>query len=1118
MVFLIYELFKKWEMERGGGKTMKKTKSIFALLLIVTLLLGVSVAAYATVFSDTANHWAKDPVDRWSGYGVIQGYENLFRPNDSITRGEVAVILDRVMAYWEKAENTFSDLDTNFYTDAILRANAAGVMQGDGDNIYPKDPISREEAAVMIGRALGVKESTTASTFSDNSAVSSWAAGFISAMQQKGYIQGDGENTQFRPKDNITRAELVKMLDNIVKGFYYEAGTYTGDVAGTVVVNCGDVTLEDMVIEGDLILAEGVNKGKITLDNVTVKGEIINRGEAEIIEVESSGSSGGGASLGGGSSTRSLKVEDVDAILRNVLRVTMPQQDGLTFSFGRDGELVEIEPLSYSEKDGAYLFRTDDLTPRVDYTLQISKKGFKTYTNNNIQFYLPPSVSIQQSTWTHDDSVNGQALNDFMAQLWEEDVLMVISAAEIPDISQEISQFLPQILPGYEVPILVIDKEKFNAIDYPEGIGLDDAHWSIPVTLTFNPNVLPAADANLTTGQGWDDVYEYQFWIGLKDQTVGSITFVEIPMADGSTTIFGIIVGGAYAEVAQPQWTATTDNAAEVNALMDQLWQEERSAFASYGDVTLEIYTDYIPSDLGEKLSAWWGDTGSLSVPVKVTLPDGAEPAAGAPLVKDPNWDNSYLFWLGLADQTPGTTTIIEIPLADGSFCAFQIKVYDKNADYTTVIPTQPVWSVETPNAAAMNDLMSALWAADTGIFTVLSADALYPNDLMVDLDNLTPAMILQIQTYYDNTGRLGLPIALSFPAGKTPAAAAPVTKDPNWNDAYIYWLNVGELPNDDDVEVEIPMTDGSVEHFWYSVSGVENLYQALTAQQAVATGFSNNAEINALMADLWDSGVFQFISVDDLPSWYDETDGALLLIDLAQITDDMANKVAAWWDAEHMSVPVALTFPAGTPLTTEGAIGDGDKVAKVEAWNDDFLFWIGLKDQTADSETTYRIHLDNGTTAVLNIAVIDSGAEPVEPIDAILSQPTWTGASANADETNALIEKLWTPIEEDGYGIFSFEEDSYTLTIDLANRDEAVAAINAIFHTNGSIPVQLDLPADAIPLEIAKDLNWGEAYLYWIGLNDQTAGDEGTVSLPLTNDNEANFEVIVIDSSAVQN
>lgn len=81
---------------------MKKKKSIFALLLIVTLLLGVSVAAYATVFSDIANHWAKDPVDRWSDYGVIQGYENLFRPNDSITRGEVAVILDRVMAYWEK--------------------------------------------------------------------------------------------------------------------------------------------------------------------------------------------------------------------------------------------------------------------------------------------------------------------------------------------------------------------------------------------------------------------------------------------------------------------------------------------------------------------------------------------------------------------------------------------------------------------------------------------------------------------------------------------------------------------------------------------------------------------------------------------------------------------------------------------------------------------------------------------------------------------------------------------------------------------------------------------------------------------------------------------------------
>ena len=60
---------------------------------------------------------------------VLNGYNGNFRPDDSITRGEMAAILNRIMQYSEISSNTFADLDNNaWYTDAILRANAAGVM------------------------------------------------------------------------------------------------------------------------------------------------------------------------------------------------------------------------------------------------------------------------------------------------------------------------------------------------------------------------------------------------------------------------------------------------------------------------------------------------------------------------------------------------------------------------------------------------------------------------------------------------------------------------------------------------------------------------------------------------------------------------------------------------------------------------------------------------------------------------------------------------------------------------------------------------------------------------------------------------------------------------------
>jgi hypothetical protein len=78
----------------------------------------------------------------------------------------------------------------------------------------------------MLGRAFAVKESTTGTaTFSDAASISFWAKGYVTAMEAKGYIKGSGNS--FRPKANITRAEIVTIIDNAVKAYYKDAGTYT---------------------------------------------------------------------------------------------------------------------------------------------------------------------------------------------------------------------------------------------------------------------------------------------------------------------------------------------------------------------------------------------------------------------------------------------------------------------------------------------------------------------------------------------------------------------------------------------------------------------------------------------------------------------------------------------------------------------------------------------------------------------------------------------------------------------------------------------------------------------------------------------------------------------------
>jgi hypothetical protein len=238
-------------------------------------------ASVETSFTDTSGHWAESAVKRWSANGVLTGYEDsTFNPNGPITRGEFAVIIDRIMKYQTMAPNRFSDLGSAFYTDAILKANAADIMRGYGSTVRPSGFITREEVAVILGRAFGLTEATGGSSFDDASQIASWSNGFVTALVQKGYIRGsDGV---FRPKANITRAEVAQILSNAVSGFYNAPGAYTANAENIVIINTGGVTLESLNIGDSVIVAEGAGSGEVTLENVKVGNKTIIRGGSTV--------------------------------------------------------------------------------------------------------------------------------------------------------------------------------------------------------------------------------------------------------------------------------------------------------------------------------------------------------------------------------------------------------------------------------------------------------------------------------------------------------------------------------------------------------------------------------------------------------------------------------------------------------------------------------------------------------------------------------------------------------------------------------------------------------------------------------------------------------------------
>lgn len=262
-------------------------KSLLTAILMLTLLLACSAGAMAATYTDTAGHWAENAIEKWSALEVIQGDQGLFRPDDGIRRGEMALIIDRVMKYGEVAENPFSDLPDTWYTEAVLKLNAAGVMLGAHGLARPEDGILREEAMVMIARAMGMDmmfADIEELPYGDAASISDWAYVAIAYLTAGGYITDSPE--VFRPQEYITRAEVVTVFDNIVKKLWRVDGLYNASVQGNTLIANTKTMLINSDIDGHLIIAGGLTE-KVILEKTNISGQIINKSGAEIITIPS---------------------------------------------------------------------------------------------------------------------------------------------------------------------------------------------------------------------------------------------------------------------------------------------------------------------------------------------------------------------------------------------------------------------------------------------------------------------------------------------------------------------------------------------------------------------------------------------------------------------------------------------------------------------------------------------------------------------------------------------------------------------------------------------------------------------------------------------------------------
>ncbi|MEF9960389.1 MAG: S-layer homology domain-containing protein [Niameybacter sp.] len=256
-----------------------RLKKALAMLAVSTV---VATTIPATLFAaDYDTHWAKEMIEKWSEKEVLKGYEDgTFRPNATVTRGELAAMLVRVFGLTDTSSAAkYTDVETTkWYAADVAKVSSAGIMNDYADGTFkPEEKATREEAAYAMAKAYQVATKDATNNFTDAAQISDWAEDEIAALVAGGYLDGNPDGS-FRPQATLTRAEAVTMVHKITADLVNVAGVYSQDIKGNLVVNAAGVELSDMTITGNLYLAEGIGEGEVKLNNVTVLGDIIVEG------------------------------------------------------------------------------------------------------------------------------------------------------------------------------------------------------------------------------------------------------------------------------------------------------------------------------------------------------------------------------------------------------------------------------------------------------------------------------------------------------------------------------------------------------------------------------------------------------------------------------------------------------------------------------------------------------------------------------------------------------------------------------------------------------------------------------------------------------------------------
>ena len=191
---------------------MNKFYRIFVVSVLFLLVSAGTVSA--GTFPDVPkNSSFYNEITYLTSEGIISGYSNgEFRPGKRVTRAEAAIMIGRALGYEKKQVTTnFPDVPKESQASGyIQQAYENGIISGYTDGLFkPGNPVTRGEMAIFIARAYDLTEEELV-PFSDVS-LSMSAYSSIRKIIAFGVTTGYGDRT-FRSDQYVTREQFSAFL------------------------------------------------------------------------------------------------------------------------------------------------------------------------------------------------------------------------------------------------------------------------------------------------------------------------------------------------------------------------------------------------------------------------------------------------------------------------------------------------------------------------------------------------------------------------------------------------------------------------------------------------------------------------------------------------------------------------------------------------------------------------------------------------------------------------------------------------------------------------------------------------------------------------------------------